>query len=123
MEISARIRLIQELRTQLLTLDWEDRDLVLHSFGFSSREDNQTISEFLAKNDDVQLLALSNHFSLSNPVGSFSTDSPTAASTRLLMFASHLSTEQALVGAVAYELSSFGITLFVAHQTIDPNKV
>lgn len=39
----------------------------------------------------------------------------------LLLFASHLATQRAIVGAVGEELAKWGITLFVAHDSIEPD--
>lgn len=39
----------------------------------------------------------------------------------LVLFASHLATQRAIVGAVGNELARWGVTLFVAHDSIDPD--
>ena len=39
----------------------------------------------------------------------------------LVLFASHLATQRAIVGAVGNELTEWGITLFVAHDSIEPD--
>lgn len=127
MDKSTRIRLIQQVRDALAPMDWEDTDLLLEEFGFGSYPGNVadlTLSGWLqSQGGDEALVALGQHLAV--PVAADAADGiadPTTAPSgepgRLFLFASHLSTQRAFVGQVEAELARYGITLFVAHDSI-----
>ena len=127
MDKSTRIRLIQQVRDALTSMGWEDIDLLLEEFGFGpfpSSADDISLTNWLRQGDDDDLVALGRHLAV--PVAEDAADgvadTTTSASTgepgRLFLFGSHLSTQRAFVGEVETALAEYGITLFVAHDSI-----
>lgn len=123
-EKSSRIRLIQQIRDGLSELPREDVDLVLQEYGFGVAPDDEPLSLMLQRvGDDQSLLALGRHLAVPAaedvtaglPVTGTSRGSEPG---RLFLFASHLSTERRFVGEVSSALNEYGITMFVAHDSI-----
>ncbi len=77
-----------------------------------------------ATGDDDELVALGRHLAVpvAEDVADGVADTTTSATTgepgRLFLFGSHLSTQRAFVGQVEAALREYGITLFVAHDSI-----
>ena len=126
MDKSTRIRLIQQVRDALSSMGWEDTDLLLEEFGFGtfpSDATDLTVTSWLrSQGGDDDLVALGRHLAVpavedaANGVPAWSIAGSEPG--RLLLFASHLSTERRFVGEVESGLAAFGITLFVAHDSI-----
>lgn len=132
-DIGQRIRLIQQVRNVLEMMVWYDRDLVLDSFGVGhvprdDGGDTWDLTYWLRDHaSDQQLAAMARHLGL--PGAGALTEDPVAISVRspaddpLEIFASHLAAHKTLVGHVADELQVYGITLFVAHVSIEPDRL
>lgn len=128
MDKGTRIRLIQQVRDALVQMGWEDIDLLLEEFGFGtfpSVADDITLTGWLkTQGSDDDLVALGRHLAV--PVAEDAADGIADTTTtttsdepgRLFLFGSHLSTQRAFVGQVETALNEYGITLFVAHDSI-----
>lgn len=128
MDKSTRIRLLQQVRDALGELRWDDTDLLLAEFGFGSFPegvDDLSMTEWLrTQGTEDDLLALARHLAVpaatdaAGDVADSTTASAGGEPSRLLLFASHLSSQRAFVGQVELGLKEAGITLFVAHDSI-----
>lgn len=129
MDKSTRIRLIQQVRDALAEMRWEDIDLLLEEFGFGAFPESApdlTLTAWLqSRGGDDDLVALGRHLAV--PLAEDAADgvADTTAATadggepgRLFLFGSHLSSQRAFVGQVESALAEYGITLFVAHDSI-----
>lgn len=122
MDKSTRIRLIREVRACLLDLDWDEQQLVLSEFQFPLPEGNRTLLWALAQGEDDALLAIASHFTVEASATSDMRSAPRPSPGKLIVFASHLSSQGRLVGAVEASLALLGVQLFVAHISIEPDK-
>lgn len=128
MDKSTRIRLIQQVRDALSGMGWEDIDLLLEEFGFGTypemANDVSLTGWLQSQGTDDDLVALGRHLAvpLVEDAAEGVADATTVATGgepgRLLLFGSHLSTERVFVGKVEVALRNYGITLFVAHDSI-----
>lgn len=128
MDKSTRIRMVQQVRHALKGMDWEDVDLVLGEFGFGqfpSDDPDLTLTGWLhGHGDDDDLLALAGHLGVPSATeaveraGGGAAAAPTSEPDPLFLFGSHLSSQRAFVGQVEAALGQYGITLFVAHDSI-----
>ena len=76
-------------------------------------------SAWLRQSDDQDLIALAQHFEmLDNTVEYVADQSAAGEPAPLFIFATHLSKHRAFLGEVATGLAQFGVTLFVAHDSI-----
>lgn len=125
MDKSKRVRLIQQIRSAMDSMQWDDMDMVLETFGLGAMPegpDDFTLTQWLQNGSDADLLALGQHFELSAAADAHETAEASATRATnpgvLLIFASHLSTQRAFVGDVAVGLQAYGVKLFVAHDSI-----
>lgn len=127
MDKSTRVRLIQQVRDALYEQKVADIALLLDEFGFGGFDgvsSEAQLTVWLQGGSDDDLLALGQHLAV--PLAADAAEGvpdPTSSDTggepgRLLLFGSHLSTERAFVGQVETALALFGVTLFVAHDSI-----
>jgi hypothetical protein len=111
------IRITDRLRSDY---DWDRVGFILVNYGLTLSE-NDPLEHDLAAARDEQLIDMAELLGLDVPAVS---TPPAAVSTTvrseqpLFIFASHLSAERRFVGAIREELERFGITLFVAHDSI-----
>lgn len=129
MDKGERVRLIREIRRSLeADYDWQDRELTLTEFGFDSMQGDNfgngpSLTEILQNGANEDLIALASHLSLDlNESGQRVAQATTSPVRPLLLFASHASAHRRLVGGVARQLLAYGVTLFVAHVSIQPDK-
>ncbi|MGW0042261.1 toll/interleukin-1 receptor domain-containing protein [Rhodococcus sp. NPDC003348] len=120
-----RVSLVLEIASQLDSADLrrDHANIILQTYGVQPLDDDhfgQTTAETVNTATDEQLIELAEHFEIEAP-----SDAPAAAVTStvksaqpLFVFASHLAQQRALVHNVATALDAYGITLFVAHDSI-----
>jgi TIR domain len=104
-------------------LRWSQVEFVLNSMGFDTSV--QGLEEQIDTGTDEQLCDLAKALGLDIPTGASTSTSATtaaAATEPLFIFGSHRSAYKALVGTVRENLLTFGIELFVAHNTIKHDK-
>jgi len=128
MDKGTRIRLIQQVRDALNNMGWEDVDLLLDEFEIGALPESQddiSLTHRLRQAMDDDLVALGRHLAVPVAADAAEGVADTTATTatggepgRLFVFGSHLSTQRALVGEVEVALRHYGITLFVAHDSI-----
>jgi hypothetical protein len=111
-------------------LDWdfESINLVLRTYGLSvlARDyEGPSLHDIVGDATDEELLELAEYFSLETPEDAApkSQVATVGAARPLVVFGSHLSDHKVLVGAIRTELLSYGIDLFVAHDTIAHDKL
>ena len=125
MDKKTRIHLIFAVAEKLNRpdLSWAQVNVILGTYGLElySQSSPTTLAELVSAASDDVLVELADYLDIPVPVS----DAPPAAvsttvrSARpLFIFASHLSSERRFVGAIREELEHFGITLFVAHDSI-----
>jgi TIR domain len=120
-----RIKLIFAVADKLAEpgLSWAQVNVVLATYGLEaySQSSPTTLSELISAASDDVLVELAEFVDIPVPVSS---TPPAAVSTTvrsaqpLFVFASHLSAERHFIGVIREELARFGITLFVAHDSI-----
>lgn len=125
MDKSTRIRLIQGIRDELGPMSRDDEDLVLETFGIGERPvenqwgDGPTVTAWLARVSDDDLLPLAQHLELlNNTADAVSEGEAVPDPEPLSIFASHLSAHRGYLGEVEAELNWYNIRLFVAHDSI-----
>jgi TIR domain len=118
---------------------WDRTGFILANYGLAMSEDDPLEHDIAAATDD-QLVDMAQLFGLDLPVAiarllgldkpvavewplSASTDGRSSTGNPLFVFGSHLSEHKAFVGEVGRELAKFGIHLFVAHDTIEHDKL
>ncbi|QTJ67952.1 toll/interleukin-1 receptor domain-containing protein [Rhodococcus sp. ZPP] len=121
----SRVELVLELANKLDAQDlrWDHANIILQTYGVQPLDSDQygpTTAETVNTATDEQLIELAQHFGLETP-----NDAPAAAVTTtvksarpLFVFASHLAKHKAVVHEVSAALTEYGITLFVAHDSI-----
>lgn len=130
LEPGSRVKLIQSVREELQPLSLEDEALVLEEFGIGARplgrtgfDVEPTLTAWLQQADEARVVALARHLgviraateaSVEDDVRALPDDEPAP----LFMFASHISRERRFVGDVETALRSYGVELFVAHDSI-----
>lgn len=104
-------------------MSFDSTNLILRTYGLDTLPEYEgpSMQDILGEATDRQLIELAEYFDLDIPVSD--TPPPATATTvrgarPLLLFASHLSSQRAFLGAIRVELEYFGITLFVAHDSI-----
>jgi TIR domain len=126
MDKSERIRLIQQVRDELDAQPWEDMHLILGEFGFERLGDGlevEPLTNTLSRGSDDDLISIASHFTAQSlPTEITPAADPSEPIQPLLVFASHLADHRALAGQVADELQRWGIELFVAHTSIEPDQ-
>lgn len=114
--VSLVLRITDHLKREY---DWDRIGFILSSFGIAM-SDNDPLEQDTASATDEQLIELAVMLGLDAPASAPTvTTSATSTGARpLFIFGSHLSKHKTLVGDVGRELARYGITLFVAHDTI-----
>lgn len=119
-----RIHLIQRLRDALGEVSFDDQNLILDTYGIGTVPEDAfgngpTVTEWLRQSDDQDLIALAQHFEMLDNAVEYVADQPAAGEPApLFIFATHLSKYRAFLGEVGTGLAQFGVTLFVAHDSI-----
>ncbi|GAA4401526.1 toll/interleukin-1 receptor domain-containing protein [Tsukamurella soli] len=131
MEKKTRAQLLVELTERLEGMQrWDHMNIVLQTYevpAVSGDQFDPSVSDVICEATDEQLLGLADYFGvevpgavpvapLAAPAALMETDTP------LFLFASHLSSQRVLVHAVGDELARYGIELFVAHDSIEPDS-
>ena len=124
-----RILLISEIGTRLGSEEWSTIDLILRQFSLPTTEEWSSdrrayVMEMIDKADDDDLLNLGQH------VGYIPQNEPSLSQNlpdfwergRFRLFLSHLANRRKVASKIKEELSSFGISTFVAHNDIEPTK-
>jgi len=121
----ARVGLITELAAQFANVGWDEQTLILTTYevgAVSGDRYGPSLTELLAASPDSVVLELAEHFDLVVPASSVAPAASVPAGVRvaepLFVFASHISKHRVLVNQVATEMARFGVTLFVAHDSI-----
>lgn len=109
--------------------DWDRIGFILSSYGIDLSPNDPLERDLDAASDEV-LIEMAQFLKLELPasVGQFEQTVPTATATAtsaepLFIFASHLTKHKELVGDVNRALATYGITMFVAHETIEHDKL
>lgn len=121
-----RVELVIAIAEKLDSHDlrFDHANIILQTYGVASMDDDQfgpSTAETVNTATDEQLIELAQHFELDAP-----SDAPAAivtttvkSSQPLFIFASHLTIHRVVVHQVASALSTYGINVFVAHDSID----
>jgi len=120
-----RVRLVMEVAETVSDLSWNHANILLRTYGLPGMPTNQfdsPVAETINDASDAQLIELASDLELlisadGAPAASIVTTVKSAEP--LFVFASHLSKHRALVGDVARRLGTYGIELFVAHDSIE----
>ncbi|MBY4277489.1 toll/interleukin-1 receptor domain-containing protein [Rhodococcus fascians] len=123
----SRIKLVLQIAEELSSpnLARDHANIILNTYGVQTLDPEPlglSPAETVNTASDEQLLELASHFELSTselpaPIASMTTTVKSAEP--LFLFASHLTVNKVLVGDVSQHLETYGITLFVAHESID----
>lgn len=119
-----RVHLIQRLRDALGEVSLDDQNLILDTYGIGTVPEDDfgngpTVTGWLRQSDDQDLIALAQYFEvLDNAVEYVPDQSVAGEPESLFIFATHLSMHRAFLGEVGTGLVQFGVTLFVAHDSI-----
>lgn len=119
MDEDRKARLISAANPLIEKLDEYQRSATLRKFGIYS---HGALFEELNRSSDESLLALAEVFNLFEPTPSEFTFVGSPTGEPLLVFGSHIHQHQFFVGQVAEYLAQYGIELFVAHISIEPNS-
>jgi hypothetical protein len=109
-------------------LDFNTTNLILRTYGLETLADYADASnlhDIVSWATDEQLIEIAEYFELEVPQAPApkSLVSTIGTARPLRIFASHLSEHKAMVGAVREQLLGYGIDLFVAHDTIEHDKL
>jgi hypothetical protein len=125
-----RIRLIFAVVDSLVQpgLSWARVNVVLKTYGleaYSTDVSMPSLAEIISAASDEVLVELAEYLELDVPdVRAPESHVLTVTSARpLFIFGSHLTTHGVLVGDVSRALAVYGIQLFVAHDSIDHDKL
>lgn len=119
-----RVQLVLEIAGKLEDESrWDHANIILQTYGVQPLDSDQfgpTTAETVSAATDEQLVELAGFYGLEVPNEAPAAGvTTTVESTRpLFVFASHLAKHKALVHAVSAGLAVYGITLFVAHDSI-----
>jgi TIR domain len=117
---SDRVGLILRVADRMKSdYDWDRIGFILSSFGIAVSE-NDPLEHDLSAASNEQLIEIARMLSLDVPAGSppASVSTTVRGARPLYIFASHLSSQRGFLGAVRTELEYYGVTLFVAHDSI-----
>lgn len=125
LEKKDRIDLVRALATKLEDpdLSWDHANIILNTYGVQSLDGENwgpSTAETVNTATDDQLLELATYFELetSNDAPATTVTTTVKSAQSLFIFASHLTVNKRLVHEVSQELIKYGITLFVAHDSI-----
>jgi hypothetical protein len=125
MDPGQRVELLKEAATLLAKREWAELDLILDQFGFGTTdfwEGDDKFAYAIAMTKVGENGAL---YKLHQYLTGESKEAPIGPQPweqgRFRLFMSHLAKHQNLVGAIADPLASYGISAFVAHDTIEPS--
>ncbi|WP_406817347.1 TIR domain-containing protein [Mycobacterium sp. M23085] len=110
------------------SLSFQATNLILRTYGLETLgdyADGPSLHDIVSWANDEQLIEIAEYFELEVPhVAAPKSQVPTIGTARpLRIFGSHLSDHKVLVGAVREQLLRYGIDLFVAHDTIEHDKL
>jgi len=132
MDFAERLDLIRSVRDELSKMDFEDVELLVEESGLGFLDwdewrDNRrsAVGKIVRKADDNQLITLASYLSgrrggdieTANPARSDGERAP------LRLFASHQSDHKLVASGLAEAFAMYGITLFVAHEHIEPDQL
>lgn len=121
MDIRTRIETIRTVRDTLESYDYQDQSLYLQGYGYQPIDgyNDFSIQDSLVQgDDDEKLLQLASHLR-----GEEAKSDDAAAGPRpLSIFASHLNAHRELVAQYKQQFERYGISLFVAHDSITPDE-
>ncbi|PHV68315.1 toll/interleukin-1 receptor domain-containing protein [Williamsia muralis] len=120
-----RVRVIMEVTDGLedQNLPWDRVNVILKTFGieqFDPSAYDASLAETVSAATDEQLAEIGEFLGVATPQASApaATTTTVRTSSPLFAFASHLAAQRRLVGQVGDQLAAFGVTLFVAHDSI-----
>lgn len=123
MDKAARLRDVKFVRDELQKLDWEDQHLHLGTFGFPTPDYDMTIQDCLLQGNDSDLQELASLLRGEQEVADVAAGAEASLPVPLKIFASHLAMKRAIVSDYAAQFQRYGIELFVAHDSIEPDSV
>jgi hypothetical protein len=124
--MSLILRIVRHLRDDA-DQDWNQVDFVLSGLGFDTSDG--WIEDKIGRGTDEQICELAQVYRVELPASAISppaepgTAPPAMPAEPLFIFASHLTKHKVLVGGVSQALAAYGISMFVAHETIQHDKL
>jgi hypothetical protein len=122
MDRATKLKTVRFVRDELQGLDWEDQSLHLTTFGFSSPE-HMTVQDCLLEGDETGLQELASYLRGEQDEADLVAGPISQQTAPLKVFASHLAAHRSVVSTYAAEFQKYGIELFVAHDSIEPDAV
>lgn len=109
-------------------LDFPPANLILRTYGLETLSgdfDGPSMHDVVSAATDEQLVEIAEYFELETPDDAMpkSRVSTVGAARPLFIFGSHLTAHKVLVGGVREHLLHYGVDLFVAHDTIEHDKL
>lgn len=109
-------------------LDFPSANLILRTYGLETLSGDfagPSMHDVVSAATDEQLVEIAEYFELETPDDAVpkSRVSPVGAARPLFIFGSHLTAHKVLVGGVREHLLHYGVDLFVAHDTIEHDKL
>ncbi len=130
-----RVQTLRSLAGDLIQLELNDLNLLLYEADLEEIEQqawygddfwqpssDQRLTTVLQRVRGLSLSELRNFLEAVQILFDNPTRKPPEESGPLVIFASHLSEQRALVGQVGNELRDWGVQLFVAHDSIEPDQ-
>lgn len=125
MDQSTRIDVIKFIHSALSKLPEPEQELLASEFNLPAARDGwmkeRPLMERIRLADEDDLLALGSHLSVPTDAAAEAAR-PEQSDGPLVLFASHVSAHRRFVGDVERALATYGITLFVAHDSITPDS-
>lgn len=125
LEKKTRINLVLEVERRLSALPLNAGNLILRTYGLESYDPTDdygsSIQWIVESAMEGQLVELAQYFELDVPEGAApeSRIATVAVARPLFLFGSHLTDHRVLVGDTSRALKTYGIDLFVAHDSIE----
>lgn len=122
MDRATKLTTVRFVRDELQRLDWEDQALHLATFGFSTPE-HLTVQDCLLAGEETGLQELASYLRGEQDEADLVAGASVQQPVPLKVFASHLAAHRGVVSTYAAEFQKYGIELFVAHDSIEPDAV
>lgn len=129
MDISLRIKYIEEIASKLSIKQWAHIDLVLRQFGlpitdiWNSQDREAYVIGMIQDSSDDKIINLAKHLGLLDETTDLANiDLPIWKPRRFRLFVSHLSSDGEFAQQLQKELDQYYISAFVAHVDIKPTK-
>jgi hypothetical protein len=122
MDRATKLTTVRFVRDELQRLDWEDQALHLATFGFSTPE-QMTVQDCLLEGEETGLQELASYLRGEQDEADLVAGASAQQPVPLKVFASHLAAHRGAVSTYSAEFQKYGIELFVAHDSIEPDAV